>query len=175
MIKILKSPTTEDWEMCKLLALNTAGVTPIKPVSLEWQKEMLTCRHSPIRFLTFVAELNIPYWVSTHLVRHKIGVEHFVTSQRNDRQSKYDRETAPQNQLVKHIMVFNAEALLQICSVRLCTKASICTQTVVFELCKAIEKTNPEFTEFMLPFCGQTKGYCKEKQPCNVRLAYIEG
>lgn len=37
--------------------------------------------HSPIRTQLFWIEmLNIPTFVSVHLVRHKIGVEHFVQS-----------------------------------------------------------------------------------------------
>ena len=80
-IEILRHPEESDWERCKLLALNTVGKKHLKgKVSEEWKRKMLKAEHSPIRTLMFTIRLTIPYFVSTHLVRHKIGVEHYVQS-----------------------------------------------------------------------------------------------
>lgn len=60
----------------------------------EWKRRILDAGHSPIRTLMFTVRMEIPYYVSVHFVRHKVGVEHYVRSQRNDRQSDYDRTKA---------------------------------------------------------------------------------
>ena len=104
-VQILRSPSQADWERCYMLALNTMGKKYVEGAATKsWKSRMLKCKHSPIRTLMFTIKLTIPYYVSTHFVRHKIGVEHYVQSQRNDRQTNYDRETAPQNVMVSHIM-----------------------------------------------------------------------
>lgn len=49
-------------------------------------KKLYASEHSPIRTQTFKIELyNIPLFVSTHLLRHKIGSEPFALSYRTDR------------------------------------------------------------------------------------------
>ena len=95
-VEILRHPTDEDWERCKMLAMNTIGKRWSGEVTDEWKNKILKAEHSPIRTLMFTVRMELPYWVSTHFVRHKYGVEHYVSSQRNDRQDKYDRREAPQ-------------------------------------------------------------------------------
>ena len=57
-----------------------------KEPSSRWKKRILLAEHSPIRKLTFNWKwLDLPYWVSVHFVRHKFGIEHFVSTQRTDR------------------------------------------------------------------------------------------
>jgi len=52
-------------------------------------KKLYASEHSPIRTQTFKVELfNIPLFVSTHLLRHKIGSEPFALSYRPDRNKK---------------------------------------------------------------------------------------
>ena len=96
-IEVLKYPTEEDWILCKKCTLVTIGKDAVQPPTLEWKKKLLAAEHSPIRTLQFCFKLtNIPYWVSTHLVRHVHAIP-FVKSQRNDRQTDYDRKNAPQD------------------------------------------------------------------------------
>ena len=92
---------------------------------------MLRCEHSPIRTLMFTIKMDIPYWVSVHYVRHKYGVEHYVKSQRNDRQNEYDRNAARQDEIVTHIMDVNASELMQMARMRLCSQAAFETQMVM--------------------------------------------
>ena len=90
-VEVLKYPTEEDWVLCKKCTLVTIGKDVIQPPTLEWKKKLLQAEHSPIRTLQFCFKLkNIPYWVSTHLVRHVHAIP-FVKSQRNDRQTNYNR------------------------------------------------------------------------------------
>ena len=165
-IEILRHPEKEDWERCKMLALNTIGKKYVgKEVTEEWKRDMLRAEHSPIRTLMFTIRLTIPYFVSTHFVRHKIGIEHYVQSQRNDRQSNYDRELAPQNAMVSHIMEVNAEQLMFMARRRLCRQADVTTRFVMTHICIEIAKVNPEFKDFLKPMCHYRHG-CPEIKSC---------
>ena len=167
-VEILRYPTEADWRRCKMLALNTVGKSEVKTVSDEWKHKILKAEHSPIRTLMFTIKMEIPYYVSVHFVRHKYGVEHFVTSQRNDRQSEYDRTQAPQGQMVTHIMDINAQALMQMSHKRLCGKADETTRSVMWMIAEAVMKTNPEFLGLLVPMCLYAGG-CREFKPCDMK------
>jgi len=166
-VEILQHPTEDDWQTVKLLALNTMGKSYMKDkeMSQELKAKYLRSEHSPIRALQFIIKMEIPYYVSTHLVRHKYGVEHFIQSQRNDRQDKYDRDQAPQGALVSHIMLVNAQALMAMSRKRLCGKADKTTQKVWRTVVKKVLETNPEFKEVLVPNCEYLHS-CPEFQSC---------
>lgn len=164
-VEILRHPTDEDWERCKMLAMNTIGKRWSGEVTDEWKHKILKAEHSPIRTLMFTVRMELPYWVSTHFVRHKYGVEHYVSSQRNDRQSYYDRAKAPQDAMVTHIMDVNAQELIQMAHMRLCGKAAQETKRVMIQICMAVEDVNPEFMPFLTPKC-LAHGGCNEFRPC---------
>ena len=71
------------WSLALDLARNTMGREERgKEPSSEWKRRMLLARHSPIQAVFYRIRMDgIPYWVSVHLVRHKVGVDHFVRSQ----------------------------------------------------------------------------------------------
>ena len=165
-VRILRSPSADDWNRCKDLAMRTMGKKWTgKNVTAEWQDKMLTAAHSPIRTLMFTIEMEIPYFVSVHLVRHKIGVEHYVQSQRNDRQSNYDREVAPQNAPVLHTIDINAEQLMFMARRRLCGMADPTTRYVMQLVCRNVEETNPEFKGHLVPMCVY-QNRCPEFASC---------
>lgn len=171
MVEILRHPTDDDWERCKMLAMNTIGKRWSGEVGYDWKHRMLHAEHSPIRTLMFTVRMEIPYWVSVHFCRHKYGVEHYVTSQRNDRQSKYDRTKAPQGEMVTHIMDINAQELMQMARMRLCGQASVETRMVMTEIRDAVVGTNPEFADFLQPKCI-VHGGCNEFVPCGKASKY---
>lgn len=165
-VEILRAPTNEDWERCKILALNTAGKKYTgSEVTTEWKHKILKAKHSPIRTLMFTVRMTIPYYVSNHFVRHKIGVEHFVQSQRNDRQQNYDRELAPQNAMVSHIMDINAEQLMFMANRRLCGMADKTTRYVMSLICSKVESINFEFVGHLKPMCEHLHE-CPEFKSC---------
>lgn len=165
-VELLRIPTKEDWERCKMLALNTMGKKYTgTEVTEEWKHKMLKAKHSPIRTLMFTIKITMPSYVSVHFVRHKIGVEHYVQSQRNDRQSNYDRELAPQNIMVSHIMDVNAEQLMFMANRRLCSMADKTTRYVMTLICKAVEQTNSEFIGHLKPMCEYLHE-CPEFKSC---------
>lgn len=159
----------DDWRRAKYLALRTMGKKYIDGnVSDKWKKKILMAQHSPIRTLMFTIEMEVPYYVSVHFVRHKYGVEHYVQSQRNDRQNNYDREQAPQNEIVTHVMDINAQELIFMAGMRLCGQAYYRTQLYMLEIVHEVLKTNPEFKPFLVPKCLQRGGVCNEFEPCGI-------
>ena len=100
--------------------------------SRNFKMKSLMSRHSPIEALVFkISFIGIPYWVSVHLVRHKIGISHYVSSQRPDRSpSGSSRHDLQQDALVNHDMVLNAQSIIAISKKRLCMQASKETRDV---------------------------------------------
>lgn len=169
-VEIVKYPTDNDWMLAKQCTLVTIGKNPVTPPDLEWKKRLLAACHSPIRTLNFCFRLtDVPYWVSTHLVRH-VHATPFVKSQRNDRQSDYDRRKAPQDAPVDMMWYMNAEELMTIAHKRLCNQASKETREVVAEMCRQVIEVCPEFDGLLVPLCEYRGGVCTEFKPCGRNL-----
>jgi hypothetical protein len=167
-ISLIEAPTAVDWLEVKRRALVTVGLVPKDMPDSEWRKDILRARHSPIRYLQFSFMLeNIPSWVSVHLVRH-VHAQPYVKSQRNDRQSEYDRTKAPQDAPVNMIWDMNAEELMVIANKRLCRLASKETREVVTQMCKLVVEQCPEFDEFLVPMCYYHGGVCHEMKGCGL-------
>lgn len=170
-VELLKHPTEEDWLWCKTCTLNTVGKrlkSKTSEVDMEWKKKLLASEHSPIRELHFAFRLTIPYYVSVHLVRHFVGVNHYVQSQRDDRQKEVQipRAEKPQGEYVTHIISLNAQSLIQIAHKRLCYQASEETRETVKQMCKLAEEVNPELKGLLVPLCIYRNGKCTEMFPC---------
>ncbi|MFA6832079.1 MAG: FAD-dependent thymidylate synthase [Bacteroidaceae bacterium] len=166
---MIKNPSDDDWIFCKQCTLNTIGKTSANLPTDEWKRKLLKSEHSPIRTLWFGFKMEIPYYISVHFVRHKFGVEHFVQSQRNDRQDRYDRTKAPQDSIVSHIMYLNAQELINMSHARLCNQASKETREVMREIVRLVDEANPEFKEVLVSKCEYRNGKCDEFFPCKQR------
>lgn len=165
-IEILKYPTADDWMLCKRCTLVTVSKDSDKPVTDEWKVKILKANHSPIRTLQFCFRLtDIPYWVVGHLVRHVHAIP-FVSTQRNDRQGNYDRNSARQDAPVSMCWYMNAEELITIAHKRLCRQASKETREVVEQICDEVKKVCPEFAELLVPNCVYRGGRCEEFNCC---------
>lgn len=171
-VEILKHPTNEDWQWCKTCTLNTVGKHSTKLPTDEWKRKLVESEHSPLRELWFGIKMEIPYWVSVHFVRHHIGVSHYVQSQRNDRQDRYDRTLAPQGEIVSHIMSVNAQELVFMAHKRLCHQASKETREVMEEIVRQVIKLNPEFESVLVPLCYYRGGLCTEFNCCGYNKTY---
>jgi len=126
-------------------------------------EEMLRCEHSPIRTqIYWIKLLEIPTFISVHLVRHKIGVEHFVQSmRRNPNQTAVNRLTP-----VNHGMLINAQALIQMSRKRLCLKSAAETVAVWTNVRKRMKWTDSMMASFMVPECVYRNGMCPEIKQC---------
>ena len=164
-VKVLEAPTEADWLKVKQRALVTVGADAKTPPTEEWKHAILEARHSPIRRLWFSFYIECPYWVSVHLCRH-VHAQPYVQSQRNDRQSRYDRDKAQQNTEVKMILDVNAEELMVIANKRLCAKAAPETRNLVEMICAMTVNRCPEFADFLVPMCVYQGNVCHEMYPC---------
>lgn len=170
-VTMIKHPLDEDWLFCRQCTLNTIGKTTTKLPTEEWKVKLLESEHSPIRTLWFGFKLEIPYWVSVHLVRHKFGVEHFVQSQRDDRNNdSTPRAEKPQGEMVSHIIYLNAQEFINIAHKRLCNQASPETREMVKEMVRQAVAANPEFKSVLVPNCVYRGGRCTEFFPCNQNI-----
>lgn len=137
----------------------------VKEPSLSWKKQILLAEHSPIRTMIFtIRMIDIPYYVSVHLVRHKIGAEHFVKSQRTDR-TGIDRTKLTHDSLVTHEMELNIQTLITISRKRICYKADVETRKLWKEVYLCIEHYDDIIASVLVPECVY-RGFCPEFNSC---------
>lgn len=165
-VTLLEYPTEKDWMEVKRRALVTIGKNPINPPDMQWKKDILNARHSPIRYLRFCFLLeDIPTYVSTHLARH-VHSQPYIKSQRNDRQSNYDRDEAPQSAPVSMIYDMNGEQMLIFANKRLCNQADPKTKELAKMMCDAVKEVCPEYSSFLVPMCEYNGFICHEMFSC---------
>jgi hypothetical protein len=130
-----------------------------------WKRRILLSEHSPIRQMTFKWKwLNLKYWVSVHFVRHKIGIEHYVSTQRSDR-TGVNRDETSQAALVNHECFANAQSVIFISRKRLCRQASAETTAAWRLVLDEIRKCEPELFSVCVPECVY-RGFCPEFKSC---------
>lgn len=153
------------WEDVKNVARNTVHKDPtVGEPSEQFKWDIADGEHSPLRARWYLVRMEgIPTFVSVHLVRHKVGVEHFVSSNREDRggDANADRMTP-----VNHVMLINAAALQAISRRRLCILAHEKTRIVWFQVVQAVRAVDPEVADTCLPMCLYRGGYCHEAHGC---------
>lgn len=131
--------------------------------------KMYKLRHSPMRTQMFWVEmLGIYSYVSVHFVRHKIGVEHFVKSLRDDRggDGTENRYTP-----VNHGMLINAESLITMSHKRLCAHAAKDTIEVMEKIALAVKEVDPDLYLHMVPNCLYIKKCHERDAKCAPVLA----
>jgi len=153
----------------EVLGITSGKTYRIKDPSKEiWEKLVRSAHgvpHSPLRVVIYRFYLeDIPYWVSVHLVRHHIGVQFYVQSQRKNK----ERGLCNQNELVNIILDINANALLTLARARLCNNAAAETRTVVSNM-KEVLSNGDQYDQIlsknMQPSCKIYK-QCFEPKSC---------
>lgn len=130
----------------------------------KFKKMLLISEHSPIRLLEFDWSWeSIPYWVSTEWSRHKF--EKFISSQRNDRQKKYDRNSARQDSPVKFDGYANMQNLIDAWRKRLCYQATPEARGLAEDFKYELHKTHPLEADVLCPNCVY-RGGCPEFKSC---------
>lgn len=136
-----------------------------KEPSSKWKRQILLADHSPVRkFLVGWKWHDLPYWVSVHIVRHKTGIEHWISTQRSDRTGE-DRTKKPQDAPVDHECLANAGEIMFISRRRLCGQASSETRAAWKLVVDEIAKTEPELASCCVPECVY-RGFCPEFKCC---------
>lgn len=153
------------WREVKDLARATIGKEGGQDPDSSWKLRILFAEHSPIRQLKYTIRFyDIPYWIAMHFARHKVGVEHYVSTQRDDRTGE-DRDSKPQDAPVMYTMVADAQAIINISKVRLCNQAHVETRKAWEKAILEIRKIDPELAMVCVPQCVY-RGFCPEFKPC---------
>lgn len=170
-VKVTAKMATQ-WARAKECALATSGKSMVNLPDDEWERKLLACEHSPIRMVEYDIRIEgVPQWVTVHIVRHFLGCEKFVHTQRTDRNSSIgcDRDDLPQGEINDMTFVANAQALINISKRRLCRQASPETRFVWGKVRDAIAEVDPVMARFMVPMCVYW-GMCGEPEPCGYAM-----
>lgn len=175
-----------DWFRVRRATRLTCGkedISDVIEVSDKFKRELLLAEHSPIRLLEYdIVLTDIQQWVTTHLVRHHVGVEKFVCSQRIDRNEQvkeiaekmmdalkecgveYEtpRDCVPQGLKGTMMISANANAILNISRKRLCSCASKETREVWKLVLDYLKGIDPILVEKCVRECVY-RGFCPER------------
>jgi hypothetical protein len=152
-LKVKLIETFNNWGQVKNTAMTTIGKEKGSYPTSEWKKQILLSEHSPIRKIRFSWKwFDLKSWVSVHFVRHKVGIEHFVRTQRTDR-TGIDRDNLPQGSFVEHECEADAQAIINISRKRLCSLASPETYMAWQEFLNSIKDIEPELYDVCVPEC----------------------
>lgn len=155
----------DNWQEVKDSTMNTIGKTTGKYPDSNWKRRLIISEHSPIRRLKFYWRwVDLKSWVSVHFVRHKFGIEHWVSTQRTDR-TGINRDELPQGSLVNHACEANAQSLINMSRKRLCNCASKETREAWMAIKDKINETEPELASCMVKECIY-RGFCPEFNSC---------
>lgn len=163
----------DDWVLIK----NTCRSTVNKDLSEKeptdkFKKNLLIAEHSPIRlFEVFWRWKDIKYWVSTEWSRHKF--EKYISTQRNDRQSNYDRNEAPQASLVNFSGYANLQNLIDVWRKRLCYQATPEARELAEDFKKELHEKYPLESNVLVPNCVY-RGGCPEITCCGFWQKFVK-
>lgn len=163
-----------DWERVVDAARFTQRKEPLgKEPSEEFKKQMVFSEHSPLRLLEFDIKIyDVPYWVSVHFVRH-VHAQPFVSTSRPDiTGSKLTRHDMPQDEPVNLQLSLNAQEIINISKLRLCSKASSDTRYVWREVVNKQQEIEPILAHACVPQCVY-RGICPEKNSCGYYERYF--
>lgn len=136
-----------------------------KEPSDKFKKKILMAEHSPIRGLIYCFKIsNLKSWVATHFVRHHVGVEKWVSTQRTDR-TGINRDELSQGEEVTMELEANAQALINMSRKRLCSQASPETRQVMQEMKNEVSKKDSIVAKAMVKECIY-RGFCPEMNGC---------
>jgi hypothetical protein len=166
MIKYIK--TNNAWEEIK----EACNITINKKedniiVKSKFKKRLLMSEHSPIRLLNIIWKWEgLKSWISVHFVRHHIGINHYVESQRDDR-TGINRDKKFQDSKVNHKCSSNAQEIINISRKRLCNKTHKETKKEWENFLERLKELEPELYEVCVKECVYRNGLCPEMQSCS--------
>lgn len=159
---IVKIEKITDLKLANELAEFTTHGQTVNASITAWARS----EHSPLRSLIYkIRFFDLPTFVSVHLVRHFLGVVHFVMSNRTDRGGAGDNVI---NRLtpVNHAMLINAQEIINISRKRLCFKSHTKTIESWLKVKKELKTIEPELEPFLVPECVYRNGICPEFKQC---------
>jgi len=157
-----------DWQLIADQAAFTQGMKSFR-ITEDFLRDAIISRHSIIRAAFFrVTVYGLPYYAHVHFVRHSVGHNHFVRSQRPDSMNpvEYDRREAPQKAPVDWSDILNMESLFTMMGLRLCKQADSVTRAIAQDIKWAFVSHRDPFMNlvghYCLPQCEWRGGRCPE-------------
>ena len=136
----------------------------------KFKTQIIRAEHSPLRELRFEVRLfDIPYWVMGHLVRHVHAQPYVSTSRPDITKSGLDRNEMKQGEPVNLMLSLNAQEIINISKVRLCSKASKETRKVWNGVISKLADIEPMLAKYCVPSCCY-RGFCPEINSCGLSL-----
>ena len=179
-----------DWIRVVNAARRTWGKKPINhEPSDKFKRKILLAEHAPIRLLEYDFTIsNIRQWVTVHLVRHHVGCEKFVHTQRQDINSEIENITRKvieifeeegllregwrardymfQGECNDMDMCCNAQSFINISRKRLCKGCPSPETRLAWEIViEALSEVDPILAEKCVPDCVY-RGFCTEEERC---------
>ena len=153
------------WKDVLNAARFTQNLAPLmKEPSENFKEDMIIAEHSPLRLLNFeIIIKDIPYCNMGHLVRH-VHAQPFVSTSRGDI-TGVDRSTRKQTDPVNMILYMNAQELINISKVRLCSRADRVTRLAWNMIIDELSKIEPILARYCVPSCLY-RGFCPEIKCC---------
>jgi len=154
------------------LVLDTNEMTSGKKSS-QSEISAYKAEHSTIRTqIYYIKCYDVPTFVMGHYVRHHIGVEKYVRSQRADRggSKNSDRMTPTDFSLC-----LNAQSIINIMRARLCNKASKETRQLAHLIRNEILNIDYHLGCVLVPNCVYRNGICPEPKSCGKVKEYLDG
>ena len=153
--------------------LNAARFTQRLPLksgepSVKWKKKIIKAEHYPLRCLMFNIDFyDIPNYCMVHLVRH-VHAQPFVSTSRPD----IDGKQIPRNEQkkidpVNTRLFLNAQEIINISKVRLCSKAEAKTKIIWRQVIEELRKIESELANACVPSCFY-RGFCPEIKSCGL-------
>lgn len=141
--------------------------------SSDFKKNILIAEHDPIRDIEIKFRwTDIPYWVAMHWKTHIWRSR--VNSQRNDRQSKYDRTKAPQDAPVTFTGDMNAQHAIDTMRKRLCYQASSLTRQYAENFKRTLKEQESEISNVLVPNCVYRCGCPEINSKCKQWQRFVE-
>lgn len=168
MTKVTRLEAVTSWKRALNAARRTMGKPAVdKEPSDAWKAKMLLAEHSPIRLVEYEwTWTDIPQFVTVHFVRHHIGCEKFVHSQRPDRTgSDKPRSELTQTEPNDMDMTANAQEIMAISRLRLCNCASKETRDAWKLMLEHLRTIDPILVSKCVPSCVY-RGFCPEMKSC---------
>lgn len=159
--------------------LNAARFTQRKPEvdhepSDEFKQKMIKAEHSPLRCLQFNIDFyDIPYYTSVHLCRH-VHAQPFVSTSRPDINGQMKpRDEQKKSDPVNMRLLVNAQEIINISRVRLCSKAEGTTRMLWMKAIRELVKIEPFLANACVPNCLY-RGFCPEIKPCGFSTSDVD-
>ena len=133
----------------------------------DFRRKIIRAEHSPLRCLMFFIDMyDIPYYAAMHFRTHKLVHVPFVSTSRPDIDgNQKPRNEQKKDEPVNMRLMLDAQEIIAISRMRLCSKAETETRRIWSAVVKELYKQEPLLATACVPSCVY-RGFCPELKSC---------